>query len=118
MLKYKKTILNLPILLGSLYSSICYSDTFFNSALISSFDGEVADLSRFDKGEGQPEGVYLVEIYINDDYVDYKNILFYQSDKSTDDTGLLPCLSEEQLKNIGVILNKENENTEKNALIF
>lgn len=116
MLKYKKTILNVPILLGSLYSSICYSDTFFNPALISSFDGEVADLSRFDKGEGQPEGVYLVEIYINDDYVDSKNILFYQSDKSTDDTGLLPCLSEEQLKNIGVILNKENKNTEKKCV--
>lgn len=47
----------------------------FNPNLISNIDNEVADLSRFDKGEGQPEGMYSVEI-VNDEYVETKfNIL-------------------------------------------
>lgn len=87
MLKSKTIIFNLYFVLGSFYSSISYADSFFNPNLISSIDSEVADLSRFDKGEGQPEGIYSVEIYVNNEYIETKSIPFYENNKSSDGKG-------------------------------
>lgn len=109
MLKSKTIIFNLYFVLGSFYSSISYADSFFNPNLISSIDSEVADLSRFDKGEGQPEGIYSVEIYVNNEYIETKSIPFYENKKSSDGTGLLPCLNNKELKNIGVNLNEDSK---------
>lgn len=116
MLKSKTIIFNLYIFLGIFYSGVTYADSFFNPNLISSIDSEVADLSRFDKGEGQPEGKYSVEIYINNEYIETKNISFYESDKSSDDTGLLPCLGSSELKNIGVILDDDKESVDNSCV--
>ncbi|MBG6027411.1 fimbrial biogenesis usher protein [Proteus columbae] len=109
MLKSRTIIFNIYIILGSVYSSFSYADSFFNPSLISSVEGEVADLSRFDKGQGQPEGTYSVEIYINNEYVSTKNILFYESEGASDDTGLLPCLKADDLTAFGVNLIHKKE---------
>ena len=109
MLKSKTICFNLYIFLGTCFSGVVYADSFFNPNLISNIDNEVADLSRFDKGEGQPEGMYSVEIYVNDEYVETKNLIFYESDASSDDTGLLPCIDNKTLTNFGITLTENSK---------
>lgn len=65
-------------------------------------------ISRFDKGEGQPPGIYRVEIYVNAEYAFSRDIAFQlrtPSDKpSSDDTGLEPCLPIALLEQLNVNL--------------
>lgn len=117
MLKSKTIIFNLHLILGTFYSGISHADSFFNPNLISSVDSEVADLSRFDKGEGQPEGMYSVEIYVNNEYIETKNISFYEDNKSSDGTGLLPCLNSQTLNNLGVSLNENSKSINSESCI-
>lgn len=82
-----------------------YAEEYFNPAFLSGDPSLVADLSRFSKGEGQPAGIYRVEIYINDEYIGTQDIRFDVLDKklkSVDNTGLVPCLSRAWLENQNV----------------
>ncbi|MGF6268521.1 outer membrane usher protein [Lelliottia nimipressuralis] len=87
--------------------SLASSEGGFNPAFIEQDgkNGNVADLSAFSKNNGgQMPGDYVVDISVNGDIVDHQNITFKADDTGADknDTGLLPCLSAEQLKNYGV----------------
>ncbi|MGX9867192.1 fimbrial biogenesis usher protein [Enterobacter mori] len=88
--------------LGINYS---YAEEYFNPAFLSGDVSQVADLSRFSKGEGQPAGTYRVEIYINEEYIGTQDVRFDALEngrKGADDTGLVPCLSREWLENQSV----------------
>ncbi|MEQ9892054.1 fimbrial biogenesis usher protein [Pectobacterium aroidearum] len=84
------------------------AETFFNPTFLSDDPSAIADLSRFDKGEGQPPGTYRVEIYVNADYAVSRDIAFQlrtPSEKpSSDDTGLEPCLTIALLEQLNVNL--------------
>ncbi len=84
------------------------AETFFNPTFLSDDPSAIADLSRFDKGEGQPPGIYRVEIYVNAEYAFSRDIAFQlrtPSDKpSSDDTGLEPCLPIALLEQLNVNL--------------
>ena len=84
------------LLLGS--GMVC-ADTYFNPSFLSSDATNVADLSRFEKGE-QPAGVYRVEVYLNDEYIGTQDMQFDVAKSGApnkDDTGLTPCLSRDWL---------------------
>lgn len=88
--------------LGGNYS---YAEEYFNPAFLSGDASQVADLSRFSKGEGQPAGTYRVDIYINEEYIGTQDVRFNvleKDRKGADDTGLVPCLSREWLENQSV----------------
>lgn len=84
------------------------AETFFNPTFLSDDPAAIADLSRFNKGEGQPPGIYRVEIYVNAEYVVSRDIAFQlsrPSDKpSGDDSGLEPCLTPTLLEQLNVNL--------------
>ncbi|MBJ2097907.1 fimbria/pilus outer membrane usher protein, partial [Serratia ureilytica] len=89
-----------------LSSGMACADIYFNPSFLSSDANNVADLSRFEKGE-QPAGVYRVEVYLNDEYIGTQDMRFdvAKSDSANkDDTGLIPCLSREWLsqRNVNV----------------
>ncbi|EFN4431318.1 TPA: fimbrial biogenesis usher protein [Escherichia coli] len=84
--------------LGAQFS---YAEEYFNPAFLSGDASQVADLSRFSKGEGQPAGMYRVEVYINEEYIGTQDMRFEplgKGRKGADDTGLVPCLSQAWLE--------------------
>ncbi|PKE31772.1 fimbrial assembly protein [Rahnella sp. AA] len=95
----------LALLIG--YSGLSFADPGFNPALLeNSESGEVSDLSVFTKGNNQAPGKYTVDIFVNNDPVDHKEVIFY-ADKDNinpEGSGLIPCLTLEQLKQYGVKL--------------
>ncbi|WP_234257043.1 fimbrial biogenesis usher protein [Pectobacterium sp. IFB5596] len=83
------------------------AETFFNPTFLSDDPSAIADLSRFDNGEGQPPGIYRVEIYVNAEYAVSRDIAFQvrtPSDTPGDDTGLEPCLTTTLLEQLNVNL--------------
>lgn len=72
---------------------------YFNPALLEQPGESTAatDLSAFENG-GQLPGRYPVEIWLNHERVDSRDVVFFQTDKS----GLQPCLSVEDLRLYGV----------------
>ncbi|MEQ4625808.1 fimbrial biogenesis usher protein [Providencia manganoxydans] len=95
----------LTILSGLLLTFNVKAEEFFNPALLSSDVSSVADLSRFDKGEGQPAGNYRVDIYLNDNYIGTQDMAFspeIKGQSNNDESGLVPCLTEKWLSQQGV----------------
>lgn len=88
--------------LAEMAGHFSYAEEYFNPAFLSGDVSQVADLSRFSKGEGQPAGVYRVEVYINEEYIGTQDVRFdalEKGRKGADDTGLVPCLSRAWLEN-------------------
>ncbi|MEI9828774.1 fimbrial biogenesis usher protein [Enterobacter sp. E12] len=86
------------------------AEYFFNPAFLSGDPSAVADLSRFSTN-GQAPGVYRVDIWLNEHFIATRDITFDARKvedsapaKSTDDTGLVACLSAKSLENMGVNL--------------
>ncbi|WOE33014.1 MULTISPECIES: fimbria/pilus outer membrane usher protein [unclassified Acinetobacter] len=86
------------------YTSV-YAEETFNPAFISSDIASVANLSQFAQGNAQPEGIYKVDIYLNNEYLTTQSMAFSQKVKNdsevnanADDTGLEPCLTKEKLE--------------------
>lgn len=79
-------------------------EPYFNPSLLSGDVSSIADLSRYNKDEGQPSGVYRVEIYLNDEYIGSQDLKFEITEKKlkNDDTGLYPCLTTKWLKKYGI----------------
>ncbi|MDU4436840.1 MAG: fimbria/pilus outer membrane usher protein, partial [Pluralibacter gergoviae] len=59
----------------------------------------VADLSRFEKGQELPPGIYRVDIYLNDQFIATRDVTFHEGNNPQ---GLLPCLTLNQLAAMGV----------------
>jgi len=93
----------------SLFSGASYAGG-FNPAFLEQIDSdtEVSDLSAFSsKAGGQAPGKYTVDIYMNKNIVDHREVEFITNpDKSAfsrgDSTGLIPCLSDETLSSYGL----------------
>lgn len=108
---FKLSALTLIIL-----SASCFADSSFNPAFLESMGdgGSVADLSAFSSPTGgQLPGKYIVDIYINGEAADHREIEFIAdksiAEKSKDGaksneqtTGLIPCLTLDDLKNYGL----------------
>ncbi len=52
------------------------AESYFNPSFLSDDAAGVADLSRFEKGHQQPEGVYRVDIWRNDEFVGAQDLAF------------------------------------------
>ena len=79
--------------LAALFPSLSHGESYFNPAFLSADTATVADLSRFEKGNHQPEGVYRVDIWRNDEFVATQDIRFTTSAGKAGEKsgGLMPC---------------------------
>ena len=79
----------------------------FDPAFLEQIDSsnEVTDLSTYALPEGgQIPGKYVVDIYLNKNPVDHREVTFiaYKGPNANDKTGLIPCFTEEELKDYGI----------------
>ncbi|EIK3616724.1 fimbrial biogenesis usher protein [Salmonella enterica] len=79
-------------------------ESYFNPAFLSADTASVADLSRFEKGNHQPPGIYRVDIWRNDEFVATQDIRFEAGAVGAGDKsgGLMPCFTPEWIKRLGV----------------
>jgi outer membrane usher protein len=76
----------------------------------------VSDLSMFEEKGGQAPGVYRVDLYINNEFVDTRDIEFGFAKDNIKKSSLLPCISVDDLAGWGVLIQKypgiltENDN--------
>lgn len=89
----------------TLSSSGVFSETFkFNPSLIEG-GGKHADLSVFDQG-GQLPGNYYVDIYVNNEILDKRNVIFKLKYEGEGKNVLSPCLTGKELSQYGVDMAK------------
>lgn len=83
----------------------------------------VADLSRFERGNHQPAGVYRVDLWRNDEFIGSQDIVFESTTVNTGDKsgGLMPCFNQALLERIGLNSSAFPELAQQqiiNALIY
>lgn len=80
-----------------------YAEQVFNSSFLNDgFSGmQLSDLSRFNSTKQLP-GTYRVGLYVNDEYIQTKDINFIEWGDSTDQTGLVPCFNLTTLQSFGL----------------
>lgn len=106
----KYTHLSVMILSAILIpSGIVCADDYFDPAFVTDPSGRPlsVDLSSFRESDYLP-GNYHVDIFINDSYVDTKDINFTSAENNT--RGLVPCLAETQLIQYGVKVDNYRRN--------
>lgn len=107
LLKGQYRYFRLNILMILMFSGGCGAAS-FNPAFLENNDGNVADLEQFSSEEGQLPGKYVVDIYVNNESVDHREVNFISNksvgsaDKTDNPTGLLPCFTLEELKGYGL----------------
>jgi outer membrane usher protein len=92
-------------LIAVIFSNQSYAGNYFNPAFLASDPAAVADLSRFE-GNGQAAGKYGVEIWLNGSFLATRDVTFnaraIKDKSSSDDTGLIACLTPKALQNMGI----------------
>lgn len=99
------------------YSCVTSARLYFDPSMISGDPNQVTDLSRFEDGESQLPGVYLVDVYLNGLSLFSREIRFEKlpvpsslparKAKSSgsdvrDGTGLVACLTKKELSEMGI----------------
>ncbi|ATA24614.1 hypothetical protein BIY26_20010 [Brenneria goodwinii] len=102
---YQAIILSIALPFGG-----ASAEEYFNPSFLSNDPSAVADLSRFERGEGQPPGLYRVDIYINDEFATSRDVSFHArpaaaknaAAPAADDTGLEACLTRPMLSQLNI----------------
>ncbi len=71
--------------LAILPSFLSYAESYFNPAFLLENGTSVADLSRFERGNHQPAGVYRVDLWRNDEFIGSQDIVFESTTENTGD---------------------------------
>ena len=77
------------------------ADVQFNPAFLSGDPSSVADLAAFENNDQLP-GTYRVDIFLNSQFVDTRDVTFVASTSKKEDDGLSPVLSVNDLIALGV----------------
>lgn len=121
---YNKNSYSLAIsTLSILASAHATAGNYFNPAFLSSDASAVADLSRFTNNDGQAPGTYRVDIYLNQNFVQTRDVEFKASEdnttspvggsptadiknqnNTTENAGLRACITVNDLDKLGVNL--------------
>ena len=91
------------VLMGSFPLSTLARDV-FNPALleVDAPHQGTTDLSVFEDGAGQPPGIYHVDIYLNNDFQDTREVEFGLQKDASGNESLQPCLSVAELNEMGI----------------
>lgn len=84
------------------------AEDYFNPALldIDNPNQGKTDLSLYENGPGQAPGKYRVEIYVNNNRIDSREVVFTLKTAPDGSSALQPCLSTDDLKSLGVQTDK------------
>ncbi|WP_336286233.1 fimbria/pilus outer membrane usher protein [Cronobacter dublinensis] len=84
------------------------AEDYFNPALleIDNPGQEKTDLSVYEKGPGQAPGKYRVDVYVNNNHVDTRDVVFTLTTAPDGSSSLQPCLTADDLKSFGVQTDK------------
>ncbi|WP_312625188.1 fimbria/pilus outer membrane usher protein [Scandinavium sp.] len=103
MYSFKKA--SLALFISGLSAFSTHAEMYFPMELISMGGEGAVDLSQFRADGSQLPGAYMVEIYLNQNFISRQSVRFDAipaGEKSRDGTGLLPCLNKDMLNNAGV----------------
>lgn len=90
-------------LAGAFWSQHGWAENYFNPAFLSDDAASVADLSRFEKGNQQPAGVYRVDIWRNDEFIGTQDMAFEPAEHTAPAAGgLSPCVNPALIKRLGI----------------
>jgi len=90
-------------LAGAFWSQHSWAENYFNPAFLSDDAASVADLSRFEKGNQQPAGVYRVDIWRNDEFIGTQDMAFEPAEHTAPAAGgLSPCVNPALIKRLGI----------------
>lgn len=91
------------VISGYVHAEPKNGEMYFNPALLETEDNQQSktDLSTFDSGTQAP-GTYRVDIYINKDKIDTRDVEFTLANNANGQSSLQPCLSSSDLKKYGV----------------
>ncbi|KNC91720.1 fimbrial biogenesis usher protein [Trabulsiella odontotermitis] len=90
-------------LFSACWSSYSWAENYFNPAFLSDDAASVADLSRFEKGNQQPAGVYRVDIWRNDEFIGTQDLPFVAAEKTNPAAGgLTPCVDPALVTRLGI----------------
>lgn len=94
----------IPFLLLNLMTSWAHARAYFNPLMleIDNPQQEKTDLSAFEDGNNQAPGTYRVDIYINNQFLETREVTFVMQPVRDGKERLLPCLSVGQLNAMGV----------------
>lgn len=108
-IEIKKTIyiIIIPIMIANLYSENAFSTDKFNPNLLTngSDNQGITDLSVFEDRRSQAPGDYMVDVWVNDHFIETRVVKFYNKNNPEGDTELLPCLKTAVLASYGVHTN-------------
>jgi len=84
------------------------ADDYFNPALLDIDNPQQGrtDLSVYEKGPGQAPGKYQVAIFINNNKIDTRDVTFKLKKDAQDNNSLQPCFSLNELKSLGIKIQK------------
>lgn len=99
------------LLTGIFLQAAQAEDLYFPVELVAGNGQDVADLSHFKVEGNQLPGKYQVEIYLNNNFVESRSLAFLSQGENThadndirDNTGLIACLTRQDLDKLGVKL--------------
>ncbi|WP_336296404.1 fimbria/pilus outer membrane usher protein [Cronobacter dublinensis] len=106
-------LISLQCLSLGLSSGLAWGDDYFNPALLDegTVSQEKPDLSLYEKGPGLSPGKYPVDILVNNQKKDSREITFFLGKDASGKAVLLPCLSVSLLKSFGVMTDKFSDLT-------
>ncbi|MGP2522371.1 fimbria/pilus outer membrane usher protein [Pantoea ananatis] len=112
----KEIIKKIYLIVILFFSNYVEASLKFDKSMISDNPEGVADLAELDTLGKQLPGNYNVDVYLNGKYLFEKKIKFisvkniaYKKPRTKDKTGLMPCLTLEDLNNLGLNLDSNQE---------
>lgn len=88
----------------AIFAQQVMADDYFNPALLDIDNPQQGktDLSVYEKGPGQAPGKYQVNIFINNNKIDTRDVTFKLIKDAQGNHSLQPCFSLDELKNLGI----------------
>ncbi|MFX2611951.1 fimbrial biogenesis usher protein [Enterobacter mori] len=73
----------------------------FNPAFLSSDPNAIASLEHFESDDNQLPGTYRVDIYLNNNFIESRDVVFIQDKNNGGDTGLIPAFTPKDWEELG-----------------
>lgn len=104
----KKSYLSMLMAGISYGSSYAFAEQIFNPAFLDdgTSDMNVSDLSKFNQRQYQPQGVYRVEIFVNESRIKTQDIRFIEKENEKGQIYLFPCFDKQSIDDFGINIDK------------
>ncbi|WP_158785088.1 fimbria/pilus outer membrane usher protein [Pantoea sp. BAV 3049] len=97
-------VLIVPVVIAHFHPGKAFAAETFNPRFLQDGSGNtvVTDLSVFENSRTQAPGDYRVDIWLNNHFIESRNVTFFNSENKTGDTELVPCFKLSALASYGI----------------